>query len=276
MISPDIAIGLGPQVHDLLQRGTLYTNDIQKLETIDIRAYSSDGDEITDSDKKEEGRVIVLPIKGTMLKHGTWCAYGMEEIADYTKYYASQEDVSGIVLDIDSGGGSVNAVPPLLEAIDFTRAQGKPIVAHCDTACSAAYWTASATDQIFANNNISSLFGSIGVMISFIDMIPYYEKQGAKYHEVYADQSGDKNLAFQEFMKGNYEQIKKEMLNPMAIQFQNAVKSNRADKLKSDEKGLLTGATFTADQSIDNGLIDQIGTLSHAINYVQVNAWASN
>ena len=274
MIAPDLALGMGAQVASILQSSELYNNDFHSLSNIEVMAYE-DGEEHDAEDLGEEGdKVIVLPVKGTMLKYGTLCSYGMNEIAFYIKHFAAKENVSAIVLDIDSGGGAVNAVPPLLEAISFVKSLGKPIVAHCDMACSAAYWTASACDQIFSNNNVSSLFGSIGVMLSFLDMIPHYEAKGAKFHEVYADQSSDKNQAFQKLLKGEYDQIRQEMLNPMAIQFQDAVKSNRAGKLISDTAGILSGATYSGGKSVEIGLADRVGTLKDAINYASANAWA--
>lgn len=273
MMSAEIALGLKSQVSQILNSNFIYQNQIQKLEHIPITAHSGDEQQNAEDISDEGGKVIVLPVKGTMLKYGTWCTYGTDEIAHYTKHFASKENVAAIVLDIDSGGGAVNAVPPMLDAIAFTKAQGKPIIAHCDTACSAAYWTASACDHIFANNDIASVFGSIGVMISYLDVVPYYEKEGAKYHEVYADQSGDKNLAFQKFLNGEYDQIKQEMLNPMAIQFQDAVKTARTT-LKADTPGILSGATYSGQKSINIGLADQIGNLQHAINYASAQAWA--
>lgn len=273
MMSPDIAIGFKAQVNSILESENLYQNTLQVLDNIPVMAYDGDDEHDAEDISEDGGRVVVLPVKGTMLKYGTLCTYGMDEIAYYTKYFASKENVSAIVLDIDSGGGAVNAVPPMLEAITFTKAMGKPIIAHCDAACSAAYWTASACDHIFANNNVSSTFGSIGVMISYLDVLPYYVKEGAKHHEVYADQSGDKNLAFQKFLKGEYDQIKEEMLNPMAIQFQNAVKSARPN-LKADTPGILSGATYSGQKSVDIGLADKIGTLQDAINFASAQAWA--
>lgn len=274
-MSPEIAFGMRQQVTDLVNKSEIYTNNIQRLDHIDIKAY--DGDSETDADEtiQEESRVIVLPIKGTMLKYGTLCSYGMDEIAYYTKYFAAREDVSAIVYDIDTGGGATNSVPPMLEAIEFVRSKNKPVVAHVDYACSAGQWVAAACDQTFLDNKTVSTVGSIGVMISMLDMIPMYEEKGAKYHEVYADQSGDKNLAFQKFLKGEYDQIKEEMLNPLAIHFQNAIKETRGSKLKLDTPGLLTGATFTGQSAIDVGLADQFGTLQQSINYASAQAWAN-
>lgn len=277
MISPEFAVGLGPQLEGILKSTGIYENNFQLLERIDVMAYDEDGGEHDAEDIGEEGsKVIVLPVKGTMLKYGTLCSYGMVEIAHYIKHFASKENVSAIVLDIDSGGGAVNAVPPILEAIQFVKAMGKPIVAHCDAACSAAYWTASACDHIFSNNDVSSVFGSIGVMLSFLDMVPFYEKQGARFHEVYSNHSADKNLAFQNLLKGEYDQIKKEMLDPMAIKFQDSVRSNRESVIKLDTPGILSGATYHGQDSVSHGLADQIGTLAAAIDYASVQSWKKN
>src|SRR5690606_36973100 len=114
-MSPEIAFCMRQQVNHLVSKSDIYNNNIQRLDHIDIKAYA--GDTETDADERiqEESRVIVLPIKGTMLKYGTLCSYGMDEIAYYTKYYAAREDVSAIVLDIDTGGGATNAVPPMIE-----------------------------------------------------------------------------------------------------------------------------------------------------------------
>ncbi|VTQ01765.1 S49 family peptidase [Sphingobacterium daejeonense] len=275
MISPEFAFGLGPQLEGILKSTSLYENNIQILDKIDIMAYEDDEEHDAENIGDEGAKVIVLPVKGTMLKYGTLCSYGMIEIASYIKHFASKENVSAIVLDIDSGGGAVNAVPPLLEAIQFVKELGKPIVAHCDAACSAAYWTASACDHIFSNNDVSSVFGSVGVMLSFLDMVPFYEKQGAKFHEVYSELSDHKNLAFQNLLKGEYDQIRKEMLDPMAIKFQDTVKSNRLN-LSLETSGILAGATFNGQRSVDLGLADRIGTLKDAIDYASVQSWGKN
>lgn len=64
---------------------------------------------------------------------------------------------------------------------------------------------------------MSSAFGSIGVMCSFSDLKPFYEKMGVKFHEIYADQSENKNEAFRLALEGDYTKIRQESLNPMAL-----------------------------------------------------------
>ncbi len=276
MISPTEAQGLLSQAKGIIANNGVFSNQIQELKHIDIRAFSAGSDEeVTAEVDTEQKRVVVLPVKGVMLKYGTMCTYGMDEIAHYVRHFAAKENVSGIVLDIDTGGGACNAVPPLLDAINYTKSLNKPIVSAIDSAYSAGYWTAAATDRIFLDNDTVSGTGSIGVMISYLDPIPYYEKEGAKYHEVYADQSPDKNKPFQEFLKGEYDLIRKEMLNPLADKFHTAVKAGRPN-LKYEAQGVLTGATFDAEQSIALGLADQLGGLKAAIDYVNIQYWTNH
>ena len=124
--------------------------------------------------------VAVVPLIGTMIKYGTWCNYGADEIAEAIDEAAADARVCGIVLEVDSGGGSVDAIAPLIGAIQRAQAKGKPVVASCDLCASAAYYVACHCDEIMANNTISAEFGSIGVMMSFPDYAKYYEKEGIK------------------------------------------------------------------------------------------------
>ena len=150
--------------------------------------------------------------------------------------------------------------------ISAIRATDKPVVALCDTAASAAYFTAASSDHIMADNNLSAGFGSIGVVTSFIDMQPYWEQQGIKFHSIYAPESKDKNLAFEKALKGDYEKLQNEILSPLAVQFQNHVKQTREGKLNEKEPGILTGKMFFAEQALKSGLIDSIGNMQMAVN----------
>jgi protease-4 len=213
-------------------------------------------------DQAPKGSIAIIGIKGTMMKYGTMCSYGCEEIADQISQAANHKNISSIVLDIDSGGGAVDAVAPLVKSISES---GKPVVASADLCCSAAYWTASECDWIVANNSISAEFGSIGVMMSFWDIKGFYEEIGYKFHEIYAPESQNKNEAFRLALEGKYDMIKTEELSPLAQKFQATIKKNREGKLKLDAKGILNGKTFFVEESLDFGLIDEIGSVDTAI-----------
>ena len=216
-----------------------------------------------DFSKAPEGSVAVVPLKGDMLKEGTACSYGTEEIAAVLREAAASRKIIGIRLDVDSGGGAVDAIAPMLDAIRFSQSQGKPVVASCDLCASAAYYVACHCDEIVADNQISAEFGSIGVMMQFPDYAKYYEERGIRIHTIYSDLSQWKNAPFEAARKGDYKAIKEETLNPLARQFQQAVRSHRAN-LDEQVDGLLCGRMFFARDAQRVGLIDLVGTADAA------------
>lgn len=276
-IRPDIAMAMGPQVNRLLSREGMEAAEDQER-SIEIICVNESGKETkffygedpndnlsTLYDEAPEGSIAKIPVKGSMLKYGTACDYGTMELASFILEAAAHKNISGIVLDFDSGGGAVDAVPPLSQAILMVKQIGKPIVSSVDLACSAAYWNASETGYIVADNSVSAEVGSIGVMMSFMDVRGYYEKEGVTFHSIYSNESGDKNLAFEKALNGEYDQIKEEQLDPLARQFQKTVRENRGSRLNTSVNGILTGKTFFAEEALSIGLIDRIGTSTTAV-----------
>lgn len=219
-------------------------------------------------DKAQKDSVAVIALRGDMMKEGTMCSYGTEEIAAVMREAADAKNIIGIRLDIDSGGGAVDAIAPMLDAISYSRSKGKPVGALCDLCASAAYYVASHCNFIMADNSISAEFGSIGVMMQFPDYAKYYEERGIKIHTIYSNLSNYKNAPFEAARKGEYASIKEEQLDPLARKFQEAVKSHRQN-LKTDVEGILNGRMFYAADALNNGLIDQIGTAQEATEQIR-------
>jgi len=178
------------------------------------------------------------------------------------------KNISGLVLDGDGPGGAVNGISPLIEAMDFFRAQGKPVGGHGDLLASAHYYVFSHADFLLMDNSISSSAGSIGTMIQFMDYRQYWESKGIKLHTIYATQSTHKNAEFEEAFDGNYDKMRANVLDPLAAKFQNDVIKARGDKLNRNVDGILNGAMFFAEEAVSNGLADGIGTLGEAIQRV--------
>ena len=242
-------------------------SDRQKIR----RVFAAAGGSGTSADETfghaPEGSVAVVDLKGDMLKEGTMCSYGTEEIAAIIREAACSKNIIGIRLDIDSGGGAVDAIAPMLDAIRYSQSKSKPVVASCDLCASAAYYVACHCDEIVADNQISAEFGSIGVMMQFPDYAKYYEDRGIKIHTIYSNLSDWKNAPFEAARKGDYKSIKEETLDPLARQFQEAVKARRPN-LKQDTDGILNGRMFFASEALRVGLIDRVGTAETATEEV--------
>ena len=207
----------------------------------------------------------IIPLHGAMLKYGTMCSFGTTEIAALVENAAQAKNISSIILDIDSGGGSVDSIAPLLDAVSFAQSRRKAVVAYCDLCASAAYYVASACDEIIAGNAVSAELGSIGVMMSFMDYAKYYEDQGIKLHTIYSNLSDYKNAPFEAARKGDYKAIRDEELDPLARDFQEHVRRNRGQRLKPETEGLLRGRMFYARDAVQVGLADRVGSLQLAV-----------
>lgn len=234
-------------------------------------AYSSNGQSIRADENGNidipKGSIAVVDCIGLLVKYGDWCTYGALDIVNALKFADAHPNIIGTVLNVDGPGGSVAAIGPFVE---FGKIKTKPIVAICDCAASAhLYAMLAVSDYIMADNNISAMIGSIGVVVTWMDNTKYLESIGIKEHVIYADESEDKGKYYEEAMKGNYEIVKKDMLSPSAVQFQNFVKEKRPN-LKVDHPGLMTGKTFGADESIKIGLIDAIGSMDDAKQMVSM------
>lgn len=218
----------------------------------------------TNEDGGSVRRVVVAPLHGALTKYDTCDTYGAVTIAAKMDEFIHDSEVVGFVLDVDSPGGAENAISPLVSAIQRAQAVGKPVIAHCDSCYSAAYWVASQCDAIFADNALSG-FGSIGAYFQILDNRE--DKQtGFKLITIYATESKDKNLAFREALDGKPEKMQEELSILMAA-FYDALKTGRPS-LKTDAEGVLSGAIFKAGKAIELGLADGFGSLDECIQNV--------
>lgn len=212
--------------------------------------------------KANEPYVMVNPIKSTIFKYNQACGpTGTKDHQKVLQEYLNEPMCVGIVLDVDSGGGQVSGTA---EFYDFLKQASKPIHTYTDGyLASAAYYLASATNSITANPR-ADLIGSIGTMISFVDLTGYYEKQGAKVITEYATKSTAKNKGFRDLLAGNSETYIQTELDPITETFIADVKNARANV----NDAVFDGSTYNAENALQMGLIDQIGQMEDLIQSI--------
>lgn len=257
--------GFLPVVANWLNGNDVMFEDRGRLQIKAAMAGTFTPDDIDDLNDVPENTVAIVPMKGELLKYDDLCSYGTMSVAGLVKTAAMNKNIVALVLDVDSPGGSVNAIPPMLEAIRFAKQMKKPVIVHGDLVASAAMYVSVFADYIVADNELSSEFGSIGVMVQFADYTDFWEKQGVKLHTVYAPESTHKNAEYEKAIKGDYEPLQKNILSPLAVQFQEAVKGARGKKLNLLTDGLLNGKMFFGGDAVKAGLADGIGSLSKAV-----------
>lgn len=203
---------------------------------------------------------VIFNIIGPIVKYTDWNYLGTQSMMRILSSIDRNPNVSGVVLNIDSGGGMVSGTA---EFADFISRMQKPTISYTnDYQCSAAEWIASACQYKMAGP-FASAIGSIGTLMSFQDFSAMFEKWGAKIYEIYADQSSEKNIDFRELMKGN-EKPYKQHLNNITDNFISTIKANYGEELK-DDGHVYKGKTYTSEEALKIGLVQEIGTINDAL-----------
>lgn len=246
----------------------------QKTAQVEMRRFLVDenGQRINRADHPHtpQGSVGVIQLYGPMIKHGTWSQWGADELIYFAQEFEKDPNVIGHIWDIDSGGGSVSAIAPYRA---FQKRKKKPLIGLADSCASAAYYVGAGCDKLYASNNISAMFGSIGVMATLMDFTEYLKNMGVKEHVIYSLFSSYKHKSYNEALEGKPKEFQKEHLDPLAKQFQNFVKSSRPN-LKTDVEGILEGKMFYAEEAEDDGMIDGIIDFEEAVEQVKFLAGA--
>ena len=204
---------------------------------------------------------VVFNIIGPIIKYSDWNYIGTQSMMRILSYIDRDPNVSGVVFNIDSGGGMVAGTA---EFADFIKNMEKDTISWTnDYQCSAAEWIASACDYKMAGPHASDI-GSIGTYMGFQDFEAMFEKWGARLIEVYAPQSTEKNFDFRELMGGNEEPYKAR-LAAITDKFINTIKTNYGSAL-TDDGHVFKGATYNSEDALKIGLIQEIGSLNEALS----------
>ncbi|MEF8811134.1 MAG: S49 family peptidase [Bacteroidales bacterium] len=261
-IDPQFALNSINWVNDLLSGKTeIEPASEEKYTPYATKPQASDRYVYRAIDEAEKGSVAVIPIMGSLMKQDQLCGpMGMATLGEMAKRADNNPNIEGILLHIDSPGGTVDGTERFASIVKNTQ---KPVVTYIDgLMASAALWIGSGADEIIASTANDEV-GSVGVMMKFADFQPFYEEMGVKFHTVTADQSSEKMKMFEEIRNGNYKEFKEELLNPMAQTFINAIKENRP--LAEDRH--LSGKVFLADKAM-GAFVDRIGSFDEAVNRV--------
>ena len=221
-------------------------------------------------DTAETGSVAIFKVCGPIMKEDGECGEpGTARLCEAIDEAAANSNIIGAVFIFDSPGGTVSGTEEFANCI---REFNKPKIGIVEDMCaSAAYWAISQCDKVYACNS-SARIGSIGTMVSFSDMQPYWEAQGVKFHEIYAPASVDKNRDFNEARKGNYALVKETLAGINDI-FIKAVTSARPGL---NDKETLTGKMFLAADAEKMGLTDGYMCEEDAVSEVRAMASGSN
>lgn len=217
--------------------------------------------------------VAVLPIVGTISQRADILmeasgGASTERIGREFDRLVSDTNVGAIILDVDSPGGTVAGTPELADKVLAARGS-KPIVAVANSlAASAAYWIASAADELVVTP--SGDVGSIGVLAVHTDASKFNESEGFAYDFVVADISPYKaEYADTGPMSDEARRELQRQVDSAGDMFLRAVARNRGVTPKDVRANYGQGRTYPARESVERGMADRVETLEQAIARMQ-------
>jgi protease-4 len=179
------------------------------------------------------------------------------------RHWAEQDNVSAIVIRLDSPGGGVAASQEIFEEIGKARDKGKKVVASLGSvAASGALYIACGVDTVIANPG--SLTGSIGVILQFPVFEGLMDKLGVRLETVRSGEFKDVGNPGRSITPREEEMLQAVIDNTFD-QFVDVVAEGRG--LSRDSVlTFATGAIFTGEQALDLGLVDILGDYQDAID----------
>lgn len=235
--------------------GRPYVVDPVSLKSHSAFMFDYQTDRVVANPNIPPNSVAVINIAGPITKYDGECGEpGAISLANFIAEMASRDNVSSILLVIDTPGGEARAASTLVNAI---QSQKKPVLAYVNGMCaSLGVWISSAAKEVYLSDSMDEM-GSVGSYCSFMDFSGYFEMNGVKLHEIYAPQSTDKNKIFKDALTGDYTGIENE-LKIHVDEFIGFVSKSRGEKATINQAKWDSGKMFLAKDSVKIGLADGV------------------
>ncbi len=218
-----------------------------------------------------EGGVAVLSVEGVLAPKANLFmrisgGASTQMLTKQVESAIADPRVRGLILQVDSGGGSALGVPELADTIRELAAV-KPIVTVTDgTMASGAYWTGSAANAVFGSGTTVQV-GSIGVVMT---------------HNYTPNAS---NAQTTEITAGRYKRMAtnakpldeeataylQQMVDHIYGVFVDAVAENRGVSAEAVLQHMADGRVFIGQQAVDAGLLDGFATVDQVAERMAAN-----
>ena len=218
-------------------------------------------------------KIAIIDVDGLLAnrRKGGWLRSGENPVSLFIEKLdkaAADRSVKAVVLRLNSPGGTVAASDIMYhQLLEFRRKTGKPVIACVlGIGCSGAYYIACGCDGIIAQP--SGVLGNIGTIFQTYSVAGTMEKIGVKAVTIKSGELKDLASPLHDLNDEEHD-VLQGIIEHLSEQFFEVVRKGRKtiDKQKMDE--LSDGRVFTAEQALQQGLIDKIGYLDDGIKWVK-------
>lgn len=185
------------------------------------------------------------------------------DIVRQLKEYRRDDNIKGIILRIDSPGGSVAPSQEIYDEVLKVKNSNKKVFASLgNMAASGGYYIASPADMVVANPG--TLTGSIGVIMAFSNIEELIKKIGMRPEVIKSGPFKDSGSPVRPMSKSE-RKLFQSVVDDVHEQFMEAVSKGRNLPKKQVER-IADGRIFTGRQALKLKLVDHLGGLEETID----------
>lgn len=229
-------------------------NDYEKVKPLEEKEYS-------------KNKIAVIYAEGEIVYMGKKTSSNVvnpKKIVEAIRDIKNNDRVKGVVLRVNSPGGSALSSDIIWRELELLKNKKPYAVSFGNVAASGGYYIACGADKIFAQKN--TITGSIGVF----GMLPNLEKAATKMGITTDVVTTNKHSFEFSLVKGASPKIKQLILKEVESiykSFVNKVATGRKMNFEQVDK-IGQGRVWSAKDALKIGLVDQIGSLQDAIDYI--------
>lgn len=216
--------------------------------------YQMDEEELYGSNPME--KISVINVDGVIAND-----VNNDTIVEQLEDARKDPSVVGVIMHINSPGGSVYASEKIYKEIRKIQETNKPVYAVMqELAASGGYYISAPCDKIFASNE--TFTGSIGVIMQSYSLEGLFEKYGIKEQNITTGKMKDAGSPGKALDKEEREYLQN-LVDSAFARFVKVVADGR-NMSEADVRKLADGRIYDGSQAVENGLVDSIGDLEAA------------
>ncbi len=186
---------------------------------------------------------------------------GQEKIIESLKKIRKDDKIKAIVLRVNSPGGSALASDLIWRELEITKKEKPLVVSMGNLAASGGYYIACNADKIIAEP--TTITGSIGVFGMIPNVSELADRMGINAEQVGTNKQSLGYSAF-EPLSDDFYNVVKESIENVYETFVNRVSKGR-NMTFAQVDSIAQGRVWTGIEALENGLVDQLGSLEDAI-----------
>lgn len=210
-----------------------------------------------------QGQVAVIPLQGIITPYGSLMSIlrggggGLQAFRQNLAEAVADDDISTILLAINSPGGRVDLVAETAAEVRAAATRKKVVAIASTMAASAAYWIGSQAEELIVSP--SADVGSIGVFLVHEDWSGFDEQMGIKTTLISAGKYKTAGNMFEPLSEES-RRVLQEGVDEVYAQFVADVAVGRKTTEEAVRNGYGEGACIGAQRAVELGLADGIAS----------------